>query len=246
MKDISIVIPVLNSHEVFRRHMTYLERILKKSDKVEIIIVDDGSSPALSYENDFDLDFKIEYTHDERPWTWALARNRGARLAKGKYLLMYDIDHFPAREIFDILPTCDTDKVIFHREFGILNEQGELSQDLDTLVDYGFNMDRYKRHKLRITALPNNFAMKREVFWDIGGYREEFFRRAYPQGEDRYFKKSWLMWQRENNGTCSDQRPIIYMFPNGYLVDGDVDADPKKLFHTLTRKTKRNSKYRRK
>jgi len=245
MVNISIVIPVLNSHEVLRRHLTYLERTLNKTDDIEIIIVDDGSSPALN--PDFGtLNGQVLYTKDTRPWTWALARNKGARIAKGKWIVMYDIDHFPAREIFDILKTYDGDKVIFHREFGILDKRGEKVQDLDVLVEYGFPIARYKSRGLSITALPNNFAMKRKVFWDIGGYREDVFMRSYPQGEDRFFKKSWLVWQRANNGICSDARPKIYMFPNGYLVNGDVDSDPKNLFHTLTRKTRRNQKYRRK
>jgi hypothetical protein len=157
---------------------------------------------------------------------------------------MFDLDHYIDPEIFDILRTYDGHKVVFGREFGVLDENGVPTQDLDTLVSYGFDIKRYKRRGLGVTALPNNFAMKKWVYWDIGGYREDVFHKPYPQGEDRYFKKGWLIWERANNGKYYQGRPKIYMFPNGYLVDGDVDADPKNLFHDLTRKTRRNKRHK--
>jgi len=42
---ISIVIPVLNSHEILRRQLIHMERFVQ--DDTEIIIVDDGSQPAV-------------------------------------------------------------------------------------------------------------------------------------------------------------------------------------------------------
>jgi glycosyltransferase involved in cell wall biosynthesis len=236
---ISIVIPVLNSHEVLRRQFLYLEKIGIPED-TEIIIVDDGSEPPLTYSGP--LPVKIIATNDKRAWTWALARNRGAKEAKGEWLVMFDVDHFISPEIFEVLKTYDGDKVVFSREFGVIDEDGNLKQDLGTLVDYGFDVSRFKKRGLALTALPNNFAMKRKVFMDIGGYREDLFTRPYPQGEDRLFKKAWLIWERANGGKYYSGRPKIYMFPNGYLC-GDVDADPKGLFHNLTRKTRRNLKW---
>jgi glycosyltransferase involved in cell wall biosynthesis len=238
---ISVVIPVLNSHEVLRRQLTYMGKFVQ--DDTEIIIVDDGSDPPLEVPEWV----KVIRTNDKRPWTWASARNKGAKEAVGKWLLMFDIDHFIDAEIFDILREYDGDKVIFQREFGVLDESGTPTQDLETLVKYGFPQNRFKKRGLKITALPNNFAMKREVFFDIGGYREDFSHRPYPQGEDRYFKKGWLMWERANNGQYYKGRPKIYMFPNGYLCgDKHVDFNPFGLFHTLTRATKRNHWHRRK
>lgn len=42
-----------------------------------------------------------------------------------------------------------------------------------------------------------------------------------------------------------EHRETILMFPGGkYCEGGDVDSDPKSLFHTLTRKTSRNPYYK--
>lgn len=237
---LSIVIPVLDSVEVLRRQLIYLER-MAVDYPYEIIIVDDGSIPALN--PDFgNLNGKVIYTKDYRPWTWALARNAGAREAKGKYLLMFDVDHFVSRETFDMIRDFDGYKIQFLREFGVLDENGEFKQDLKTLVSYGFPEERYKNRGFRLSPLPNNFVMRRDVFWDIGGYREDLVERSYPQGEDRLFKKAWHEWMRRTGGNVHTERPTIYMFPNGYLC-GDVDFDKNGLFHKLSRKTRRNSKY---
>ena len=242
---ISLIIPVLNSHEILRRQLLYLEGFIQND--TEIIIVDDGSSPPLEYkETRRRLPLRFIRTNDTRPWTWALARNRGAKEAVGEWLVMVDLDHMITPELLDVVRNYDGDKVGFSRQFGILTEEGELTQDLDTLIKYGYPIERLKKRGLKITALPNNFAMKREVFWDIGGYREDVVERAYPQGEDRSFKKSWCNWERENNGRYYEGRPITYMFPNGYKCNGDVDFNPFGLFHTLTRKTRRNHWHRRK
>lgn len=236
---VSIVIPVLNSHEILRRQMLHFEK-MDLSD-TEIIIVDDGSEPPLKYEGK--LPVTIQYTNDKRPWTWALARNAGARIASGEYLLMFDIDHIVTQELINAVKTFGGQKMQFRREFGVLLEDGVLTQDLDTLVKYGFPIERYKNRRLTISPLPNNFAMRRDVFFALGGYLEDRVERPYPQGEDRLFKKAWHEWVRAGKGDVHNERSIIYMFPNG-KVCGDVDFNPFGLFHKLSRANRNNYWYR--
>lgn len=238
---VSIVVPVLDSHEVLRRQFLHWERFIPED--VEIIIVDDGSEIPLKYDGKLP-NVKIIYTNDKRPWTWALARNRGAREARGEYLFMFDIDHIITKEAVDMARTFNGQKIQFSREFGVLTEDGTLTQDLYVLTKYGFPISRLKDRGLTISPLPNNFVMRKDIFWELGGYREDLVTRPYPQGEDRLFKKKWYEYERNNGGKVYEGRPTIYMFPNGYLVDGDVDSDPMKLFHKLTRKTRRNPKWK--
>jgi hypothetical protein len=205
--------------------------------------VDDGSDPPLEY--DGPLPVRIIQTHDTRPWTWALARNRGAKEAKGDWLIMYDLDHVIDRKLLDMVREYDGQKIQFKREFGVITEDGTLKQDIETLVEYGWPRGRYKRKKFTVPAHPNMFAMKKDIFWMLGGYDERWCERPYPQGEDRYFKKRWSVWVREGDGHVHTERPIIYAFPVGKLIGNDVDADPKELFHTLTRKTEKNLYHRR-
>lgn len=235
---LSIVIPVLDSHEILRRQLLHFEKMNLPED-TEIIIVDDGSRPPLRYEGSLQL--LILPTFDYRPWTWALARNAGAKIARGEYLLMFDIDHIITRDTIDTIYSFGGDKVQFKREFGVLLEDGTLTQDLDILEQYGFHRERIKKRDLVIPPLPNNFAMKKSIFWDMGGYREDRIGKPYPQGEDRLFKKQWLIWERTKGVKVHTYRPTIYMFPNGYLCgDGSVDYNPFGLFHKLSRATQRN------
>ena len=239
---LSIIIPVLNSHEMVRRQLLHISK-LNIPFKYEIIIVDDGSEvPLHTVKTPQSLPVRFIQTYDTRPWTWALARNRGAKEAQGEYLLMYDVDHYFNQDTIDIFKDFTGCKIQFLREFGVLLEDGTTTQEIDVLKDYGFPEERYGSRRLKLSPLPNNFIMKRSVFMDIGGYREDLVERTYPQGEDRMFKKVWYNWERKTGQKCHWQRPTIYMIPNGYLL-GDVDADPKGLFHTLTRKTRRNQKY---
>src|SRR5512146_1068854 len=103
---LSIVVAVLNSHEIVRRQLRFFER-MPLPDGIEILYMDDGSDPPLDAESPGvahdDLvrnglealgdRFRIIPTHDTRPWTWAVARNSGAKLARAPYLLMTDIDY---------------------------------------------------------------------------------------------------------------------------------------------------------
>ena len=236
---LSIVIPVLNSHEVVRRQLLHFESMgvhgVARED-TELILVDDGSDPPL--ENTSKLPIIIHRTNDTRPWTWALARNAGARVARGEYLLMYDIDHIITAYALNFLRDFTGLKVQFIREFGILDEFGRLQRDRKTLEQYGLPPGA----GVGIGPLPNNFCMKRELFWELGGYREDLVEKPYPQGEDRSWRSKWRTFDPDGAKVCV-HRPKMYMFPNGKYL-GDVDADPKGLFHGLSRKTNSNHWYR--
>jgi glycosyltransferase involved in cell wall biosynthesis len=233
---LSLVIPVLDSHEIVRRQLLHFERIGLPVD-TELILVDDGSDPPIATRQ-CRVPVIIHRTHDTRPWTWALARNAGARIASGEYLLMFDLDHIVTRELLDFVHGFGGHKVQFLREMAVLDEEGRFTQDRDVLERYGLP----RKNGLQVGPLPNNFAMRRDLFWELGGYREDLVERAYPQGEDRLWKKTWYEYQRRSGNQADRHRPTIYVFPVGKLV-GDVDYNPQGLFHGLTRKTNRNHWY---
>jgi hypothetical protein len=229
----------LNSHEVVRRQLLHFSRMDLRRD-TELIIVDDGSDPPIEV-NEEDVpcrETRIVRTYDKRPWTWALARNAGARIAQGEYLLMFDIDHIVSPDTIPYLRKFTGKKLQFFREFGVLDENGILTQDRDVLADYGLPLEK----GLSLGPLPNNFAIRRDLFWELGGYREDLVEKPYPQGEDRAFRSVWRTYELAHGGEGScvcTQRLRMYMFPNGKYL-GDVDADPKGLFHGLSRKTRQN------
>jgi glycosyltransferase involved in cell wall biosynthesis len=243
---VSVVIPVLDSHEILRRQLLYFEKMNLPND-VEIIIVDDGSNPPLEYiPSENPLQLTILRTNDTRPWTWALARNKGAKYAAGEWLILYDLDHIISLDLVEMVRNYDGQKIQFKREYGVILEDGTFTQDLDVLEEWGWPRSRYRTKGVRMPAHPNMFAMKKEIFFALGGYQENLLHKPYPAGEDRRFKKMWIKWVEAGKGNVHTERPVIYMFPNGKSCgDGHVDYDAKGLFHKLTRASENNYYHRR-
>lgn len=212
-------------------------------DNVELIFIDDGSDPPLPYPYGL-KNCRMIVTGDRRPWTVELARNAGARLARGDYYLMTDLDYIITWEAIDLSLTVQEDKMCFRREFGVIDEAGLITQDLDVLRSYGLLQDRIEKRGTRLSPHPNNFVMRRETFWALGGYREDLVERTYPNKGDTYFKRRWAESYAKGNVTLAPYRATLYMFPNGQFC-GDVDYNPFGLFHDLTRKTERNYWYAR-
>jgi len=237
---LSIIIPVLNSPEIVRRSLLHYDK-MSLSDDVEILYIDDGSDPPVS---GVCKGLSIYQTNDFRDWTWALARNFGAKKAKGEYLLMTDLDYIIPKNVIEYARNFKGDRLRFKREFGVLDEHGNFTQDVETLLSYGLLPERIPKRGVKMPPHPNNFCIRKDLYWEMGGYREDRVGWPYPQGEDNWFKKTWLRFVKDGKAEDDDPdlRPTIYMYPNGQFC-GDVDYNPFGLFHKLSRKTERNAKW---
>ena len=246
---LSIVIPFLNSHEIVRRQILHFEK-MPLPDDCELIIVDDGSDPPITTDSKLP---RIIYTNDKRPWTSSLARNTTAPKAKGEYIIFADGDHIVTKEIIDLVRNFNGDFMRFNRAFAVLDEEGNISQDLEVLRQYGLSEHRIKKYGTFLNPHRNQYATRKDFFINkMKGYDERLIlTKPYPQREDGNFSRRWDEFY--NAGEVRDfddlvgykHRANILMFPNGkYCEGGDVDADPLKLFHTLTRKTRRNPYYK--
>jgi hypothetical protein len=140
--------------------------------------------------------------------------------------------------------TLKEDKAGFHREFGVIDEEGNFTQDFDELRKYGLLESRIQERGTKMPPHPNNFIMKKEIFWKLGGYREDVVGKTYPNKGDTYWKRTWSEALEKGIVTIQDAnlRKTLYMFPNGQFC-GDVDYNPFNLFHNLTRKTEQNHWY---
>lgn len=219
---LSIVIAVLDSHEIVRRQLLHFHRI-GLPDDVEIILVDDGSDPPLEGRL---TNLVIHPTGNTREWSQGIARNIGVSHAKGDYLICTDIDHIVSRELIDMVRQTDYDIIRFKREAGILDEQGQFTQNMDELKRYGY----IKKH-LRMSAHGNSYAIKKELFIRFGGSQQKAF---YPNRDEQKIKR-WTHKLADELRVLNDKnRPTIYMIPNGRFC-GDRDYNPFGLFHNLRR-----------
>lgn len=151
----SIIIAVLDSHEIFRRQMLHFDRMLPEG--FEVLIIDDGSDEPLKYDAPVRFPLRLFYTNDKRPWTQDKARNLGAAAARGNYLLMTDIDHILTSEAIEEVGQFRGDMLKFSRRTAQLDEQGVI-----------YNIGATKPPHV------NTFAVSKETFERLGGYRETF------------------------------------------------------------------------
>lgn len=233
---ISIIIAIYNSHGVIARQVKHFSA-MNLPDDIEFIFVDDGSNPPHNIA-DYNLkNLRIHHTNDKRPWTQGLARNAGAKLATGEYLLMTDIDHILSQEAIMDAYNFTGDKMIFRRYFGVLLEDGTFTQEPAILEEYGLDMERLKTKRgLYASVHGNTWAIKKSTFELLGGYSERhclYGRHAgNRQGEDSVLNGRWNRYAAKN-GLQQAEGANIYIFPIArYHVRGE--KNPMGLFHNLS------------
>ena len=149
---------------------------------------------------------------------------------------MTDIDHILSREAIEAVRAFDGDRMMFPRYFGVLLEDGTLSQDWETLRAYGLDVDHLGQRGLYASVHLNTFALRRSTFEHLGGYAPETCTRGYHpgarQGEDCYFNTRWNRYARER-GIRAILGPPIYMFPIGRFHVRH-ETNPMGLFHDLS------------
>jgi hypothetical protein len=216
---LSLIVAVLESYEVVRRQLLHLERIL--TPDCELILVDDGSVPSLeatcaSVPRTFR--FTLHRTGDRRPWTQPRARNIGADLARATKLLFFDIDHIVTPEIIAQCLTYTGDKLHWVRRPGILDAEGKVVTDKDTLRGHGLTDQAEGVH-------PNSFLIRKALFQRLGGYDERFCGRY--GGDDLDFNRRYDQLCQQGVARPAEVQGAGYFFPDPAYVP--------ELFHSLRR-----------
>lgn len=218
---ISIIIPVLDSHKIVERQIKYFNRILPYYyNSFELIIVDDGSEPPIHYDSSVQYQLHLFRTFDKRPWSQPCARNAGAKKARGEYLFMTDIDHIISREAIESALNFNGDKMVFPREWAILDHNNRICRDPQKLSSYGLiNGKNAGSH-------ANTFLMKKSIFEMLGGYKESFCGKY--GGDDTDFARRYgeLHYQRKVARSVTGPRIFVYPEPR---------QDVRKIFHSLRR-----------
>ena len=231
MIKISIIIPVLNSHRVVRRQLKHF-KAMNLPDFIEIILMDDGSYPPLKpmLKNHPVKNLNIYATGDTRPWTQPCAKNMGAQIAVGKYLLITDIDHILSRELIKEAEQFNGDKMEFYRQFAVLTNKGKITQHPTTLFKYGFDQTRYKKRGLYVYRHTNSFVMKKQIFEDIGMYPP----RLCKLGKHNIYDDNILFHRYRKHVEAGHCKPSVFA-KNPIFVFPAAGIDPLGLFHKLNR-----------
>jgi glycosyltransferase involved in cell wall biosynthesis len=188
----SIIMAVLDSHEFFRRQMRRFDTIVPPD--FEVIVLDDGSDIPLKYDDPVRFPFTLIHTNDKRPWTNDLARNRGAAVASGEYLLMLDVDHVLTPEILDRVRHFRGDMLKFHRQVADLDEHGQIRNPREALA-----------------TPPNIFAIRKTLFDRIGGYNREYV----GYGADRTFREKYQRLVSQGQARPFEVAETIYVVTEG-------------------------------
>jgi len=214
---LSIIFSVYQSYEIVRRQVLHFN---KMNLPFELIIVDDGSDPPIE---------EARYqTGSKLAWTQGLGRNLGASKAKGEYLFLTDIDHILSKEAIEDALNFNGNRMMFRRQIAILDENGDIKQDKETLKDWGYESD-----KLDASVHGNTFVIKKSIFDKLSGYDEKActwgYHPASNRGDDCFFNAKW---NRAFRGHICPYGRDIYHFPIGrYHIRGELN--PKGMFHSL-------------
>ncbi len=185
---LSVIVHGYNNQEVVNRQLA-VWATWPKADGIEFILVDDGSSPQLTWKNPPNCSRRVRIMEDI-PWNQPGARNLGASLASGETLLFFDLDHFIDASAFgQILEHC---KLINSQEIYRFRRIGSCGKLLHSHL--------------------NSFMIRRSAFFAIHGYDEDF---AGSYGyDDVSFYDRWL--NKGNTVTVLDR--ITLHVEEGYAT----------------------------
>lgn len=193
MPALSLVIPYYrNPRMLWRQLFVWRDEWSAEAKRdIEIVIVDDGSpdesaADALAAMWGGDRtglpELSLYRVTEDRPWHQHGARNLGAHVARGRWLLMTDMDHVvPASTLADVLrllPTLGSREVL---TFGRVDAPPTLTWRADHWPEFA----RTRRDDGSLKPHVNSFVVRRKRYWTIGGYDEDL---CGVYGTDKHFR----------------------------------------------------------
>lgn len=165
---ISIVIPAYNAGNTISKAIKASLEQTYPSDKIEVIVVDDGSADNTA---DIVKTFPVQYIYQNNAGP-AKARNTGWKASKGEIIFFTDSDCVPEKECIEKLVTQFTDDCIAAAggTYGIVNPESLIAQCIHYEIQY--------RH----STLPDyvnylgsfNLAVRRSALQAMDGFDETF------------------------------------------------------------------------
>lgn len=172
---ISVIVPVYN------RQQAAISAILSVQaqtfEDIEIIVVDDGSTPALQLTDALSADPRLRLVRQTSNKGQSAARNTGAREAKGRWLAWLDSD-----DLWD--PTKLQRQMVVFEELGEIRDRTALATGFTYVLSSGKRDSRIPigtDDPLMFFSgcwyCPGSTVMlSRAMFEEVGGFDEEFRR----------------------------------------------------------------------
>jgi len=175
---VSIIIPSYNNADTIIETLQSVEK--QTHLNTEVIIVDDGSSDDLKtiiseYQNVTPLTISYHYQDNAGP---SVARNKGAQLAKGTFLLFLDAD--------DLIHESYIEKAV-----KVLNENQTINIVYADAAFFGAEVGKWDladynlQDFLKYNSIPIFAVIKNDVFHKVGGFDEKLT-----------FTEDWELWIR--------------------------------------------------
>ncbi len=159
---VSVIVPVKNAEAYLKES---IESILSQSyEKIELIIVDDGSSDgSLGIANEY-ADRLVLYPCESKG-VWS-ARNFGVQVASGEYLAFQDADDIAFRDRIKVQMNYLLSNPEMGIVFGSMVEfQGESSEIVNRLVE--------ELNEIKVKAnCPGAMLLTRKAFQKVGEFAE--------------------------------------------------------------------------
>jgi cellulose synthase/poly-beta-1,6-N-acetylglucosamine synthase-like glycosyltransferase len=179
---VSILIPALDEEKVIGRILQRMTELTYPKDKMEIIVIDDGSTDdtgkiAEQCSKEYSYIKVIHRSEKEGGRGKASTLNAGLKYAKGEIILCFDVDYYPQRDILEKLTKEFADPKVgaVQGRVTVLNEPQNIVTRLVTLERIGgYCVDQQARDTLGlITQLGGTVAgLRRDLLESLGRWDE--------------------------------------------------------------------------
>src|SRR6476660_5056822 len=169
----SVIIPTCNRNELLSHCLDLLDKSVQTIDgsTYEVIVTDDSKdNGARSIVNEkYEV---VQWVEGPKKGP-AANRNNGAKHAKGEWLVFLDDDCLPNLEILEKYNFLITSNPNIQVLEGLIERERRMKSPLERAPGNSNTKGGF--------LLSCNFAIKRNLFWEIGGFDENF---KYPHMED--------------------------------------------------------------
>jgi len=157
---VSILIPARNEERVIGRILQRMTELTYPKDKLQVIVIDDGSSDATGeiaelYAKNYKYITVLRRSSAEGGRGKASALNFGGRRAKGEIILLFDADYYPQKDIVEKLVKAFVDPEVgaVQGRVVVLNEPKNIVTRLVALERTGgYRVDQEARNGLGLIA----------------------------------------------------------------------------------------------